>query len=161
MNVFYLDADPVAAAQAQCDKHVVKMLLETAQLLCTAHHEAVGPVPEAFYKRTHVNHPTAVWVRASRAHYEWTYEHFLALGEEYSFRYGRVHLTERKLGAALAGPPPAPTAHFWAPPQCMPDSYKRLGNTVEAYRAYYVGDKASFARWDKARPAPAWWPEEV
>lgn len=60
MNIFYLDKDPKLCAQYHCDKHVVKMILESAQLLCTAVNEAAGK-EVAPYKSTHVNHPCSIW----------------------------------------------------------------------------------------------------
>tara|TARA_Y100000401_G_scaffold115318_1_gene118835 strand:+ start:1968 stop:2468 length:501 start_codon:yes stop_codon:yes gene_type:complete len=161
VNLFYLHVDPAAAAQYQCDKHVVKMILETAQMLSTAHRELDGDenVPDVLYKRTHKNHPSTVWVRSEGAHYDWAYRHFAALCDEYTYRYGKVHLTDTKLRDVLATPPAGLPYGRWAgdPPQCMPDEYKQA-DTVEAYRAYYQSpDKRRFAAWSKARPAPEWW----
>ena len=83
MNIFYIDTCPVKAAQMQCDKHVVKMVLESAQMLCAAHHvlEGGAPVP---YKLAHKNHPSTVWVRSNSKHYDWLYRHFKALSDEYT-----------------------------------------------------------------------------
>jgi hypothetical protein len=91
MNIFYLDRDPIEAARLQCDRHVVKMILETAQLLSTAHNELDGG--QIAYKSTHKNHPSAVWARASAENYYWLQRHLGALGHEYFRRYGRVHKT--------------------------------------------------------------------
>lgn len=135
MNIFYLDKSPYKAAKLQCDKHVVKMILETAQLLSTAHAELDGESPA--YKPTHKNHPSAVWVRGSLQHYIWTVVHLKALGSEYERRYGRVHKTIREHLSALKRPPRALQANFWRdPPQCMPDECKR-DDTVLAYQIYY------------------------
>ena len=73
MNLFYLDRDPVEAARMQCDRHVVKMILETAQMLSTAHIELDGK--QVAYKATHKNHPSTVWVRSSSLAYNWTWRH--------------------------------------------------------------------------------------
>jgi len=136
MNIFYLSDCPKEAAVQQHNKHVVKMILESAQMLCTAHHEC-GPEKEGLYKRTHTNHPSAVWVRQSTSHYQWLYNHMLELGEEYTRRYHRTHLTITKMKKLLATPPvDVPEAGFTPPPQCMPDEYK-VDNTVEAYQNYY------------------------
>jgi hypothetical protein len=164
MNIFYLHPDPKIAAQMACDQHVLKMVVETAQLLSTAHRELDGDnVPDTLYKATHKNHPSAKWARESAANYAWTYEHFVALCEEYTHRYGKTHLTERKLRGVLATPPRGIQHGLWfqPPPQCMPDEYKRA-DTVEAYRAYYQSpEKQRFATWAKTRPAPCWFaPEE-
>lgn len=131
MNVFYLDTDPVLAAQYQCDKHVVKMILETAQLLCSAKILAGQKAP---YKLTHKNHPSAIWTRQAKGNYEWLLRHFQALCEEYTARYGRVHASQAHL-SCLKEIPNLPEG-FTEPPQAMPDEYKRQ-NAVDAYRAYY------------------------
>lgn len=161
MNIFYLSSDPVEAAQMQCDKHVNKMLLETAQMLCTAHRELDGDdVDPVLYRSTHKNHPSAVWVRSTNNNYNWAYCHMIALAKEYEFRYGRKHLTFTKLSRKLATPPSnIEVGYKYPPPQCMPDEY-RQDNTVAAYRAFYIGDKP-FAKWNKGRPAPDWYKEKV
>jgi len=107
MNIFYLDKSPVLSARYQCDKHVVKMILESAQLLCTAHrvldytltseHDSKG-----LYKSTHKNHPSAIWARSGYEQYSWLYHHFIALGNEYEYRYHKKHLTIIKLKEPLS-----------------------------------------------------------
>ena len=81
MNIFVLDKDPVKAAKMHCDKHVIKMILETAQMLCSAYEDAP-------YKRTHVNHPCSIWARKSKSNYLWLIKLGMALHDEYQFRYG-------------------------------------------------------------------------
>ena len=136
MNIFYLDRDPVKAAQQHYNKHVVKMILEAAQLLCTAHHLSGNP-SDVPYKKTHMNHPSAVWVRSSRSNYLWCYEYMLALGAEYTRRYGKHHLTIAKCREVLANVPHAIHAiDFCDPPQCMPDEYK-MADAVAGYKKYY------------------------
>jgi len=136
MNIFYLSDCPKEAAVQQHNKHVVKMILESAQMLCTAHHE-LGEVDERFYKKTHMNHPSAKWVRESTAHYMWLYQHMLELGEEYTRRYKRKHLTITKMEELLKVPPlETPVAGFVPPPQCMPEEYQGK-DCVEAYQRYY------------------------
>ena len=157
MNIFYLSHDPDDAARYQCDKHVVKMILETAQLLSTAHRELDGDHYAdlvGLYKRTHKNHPSAIWVRESSEHYTWTYKHMCALCDEYTRRYGKIHATARLIGHLAKAPRNIPSVPFVAPPQCMPDEYKQ-DDTVEAYRAYYNGDKAYMAKWAHSE-TPAW-----
>ena len=154
MNIFYLDADPRVAARMMCDKHVVKMILESAQLLSTAHHE-LGTANENMYKPTHKNHPSAVWARASYENYVWLAEHALALCDEYNIRYGKVHKTEHMLVNDLFDPPDnIPRLGFTEPPKCMPDEFK-VKDVVESYRRYYVGAKARFAKW-KLGNEPVW-----
>ena len=155
MNIFYLDHDPYVAAQMHCDQHVHKMLLETAQMLCTAHHErGVWPIA-GLYQPTHTNHPSNKWVRSGRAAYEWTYSLFEGLCDEYRHRYGKPHATELKLLDKLWALPALGDAEWQEPPQCMPDEFKS-NDTVQAYRAFYIHDKSRFARWAKSRPMPEW-----
>ena len=140
MNIFYLDEDPVKAAQVQYNKHVVKMILESAQMLCTAHHELLHE-PDVPYKPAHVNHPSTVWVRSDNHHYHWLYEHMLALGGEYTKRYGKTHLSITKCKEPLKlAPFNIPHKEFKQPPQCMPDEYKDECS-IQAYWNYYIGEK--------------------
>jgi uncharacterized protein YukE len=135
MNIFYLDRDPIEAARLQCDRHVVKMILETAQLLSTAHNELGGE--QVAYKSTHKNHPSAVWARESVKNYQWLYRHLEALGSEYKRRYGRVHKTIQTHSEALSRAPRGISdGGFTDPPQCMPDECKHE-DTVLAYHVYY------------------------
>ena len=137
MNLFYLHHDPKVAAEMQCDRHVVKMILETAQMLSTAHAELDGESPA--YKPTHKNHPSTVWVRSSAAAYEWAFTHMLALGREYTKRYGKEHKTIREHGWVLSHLPKALRdcmKPFEVPPQCMYDEC-RGPDTVRAYLNYY------------------------
>ena len=144
MNIFYLDKDPVKAAKYQYNKHVVKMILESAQMLCTAHHHFNNGdnVP---YKKAHYNHPSTIWVRDNCENYAWLYRHMMALGKEYTKRYGKTHLTITKCSEPLGkSPPDMPWFGFTQPPQCMPDEYKNKCS-VQAYWNYYIGEKHSVA----------------
>ena len=150
MNIFYLDKDPVKAAQIQYNKHVVKMILESAQMLCTAHHhyaEELGYdnsyIP---YKKAHYNHPSTIWCRQNSRQYYWLFHHMVALGNEYTKRYNKTHLTITKcfdvlqycpVGMPLGG-------EFNQPPQAMPDEFKRAC-AIHAYCLYYVYDKKHIA----------------
>ena len=159
MNIFYLSSCPVDAAGFHCDKHVVKMILEYAQLLSTAHHVLDGEdAPEGIYKKTHVNHPSAVWARQSSSHYAWLYDLFVECLDEYKRRYVREHATSRLKDTLLRLPKNIPLGGFTQPPQCMPDEYK-CDNAVEAYRNYYKGEKAGFAAWTNTKTPPWWYTE--
>ena len=152
MNIFYLHPDPVKAAQIQYNKHVVKMILESAQMLCTAHHcygnaEQKLNVP---YKQAHLNHPSTIWARKSRATYRWLYLHMMALGDEYTKRYGKTHLTITKCAKFLNVPPVHIQGDEWSePPQAMPDQYKVPGCSITAYWNYYEGEKYKVAAKDE------------
>jgi len=156
MNIFVLDEDPRRAAEAQCDQHVVKMTLETAQLLCSAF-----PVGAAPYRRTHFNHPCSVWTRRTAANFLWLVEHGLWLATEYETRFGRRHASGEIIewcannGVCAEVDFQGDLTSFV---QAMPEEY-RQGDAVEAYRAYYRGAKRNFARWANGRSAPAWWHE--
>ena len=147
MNIFYLDECPDKAARLQYNKHVVKMILESAQMLCTAHHVYGNDwqkenVP---YKEAHLNHPSTMWTRLCRANYMWLYRHMIQLGKEYYVRYGKTHLTITKCADFLRTPPKyLPDGEFTQPPQAMPDEYKR-DCAIHAYWQYYVHDKKRIA----------------
>ena len=147
MNIFILDRDPELAAQMMFDKHVVKMALETAQILSTING---GP-----YAPTHQNHPCILWAHAFRGNYDWLVKHGIALCNEYYYRYERHHKCEDVIYELEKPSPvldiPEGSTDF---EQCMPDEYKQA-DPVLAYRAYYHS-KASFARWTKRNP-PDWW----
>jgi len=150
VNIFYVHNCPTTAAIMLCDKHVVKMILETAQLLSTAHRVLDGDERAdamGLYKTTHKNHPSAVWCRSGALEYLWCLKHLNALCNEYKLRYGKVHKTERLLRPLLLLPKNIKrSATRSEPPACMPDQYKRAC-TVTSYRLYYVAEKAYFAKW--------------
>ena len=143
MNIFYLDECPKKAAKLQYNKHVVKMILESAQMLCTAHHH-YGNGDNVPYKKAHYNHPSTIWVRQNSIHYDWLYDHMMALGNEYTKRYNKIHLSITKCKDLVYLPPGIPTVMFNQPPQCMPDEYKDPCS-IQAYWNYYIGEKHTIA----------------
>jgi len=161
MNIFVLSEDPAEAARFQLDKHVVKMPLETAQLLCSVFEPGVAP-----YKRTHYNHPCAIWTREAEGNFRWLIQHGLALCAEYTCRYGKTHASERVIrwvqDIAYHPHDLKFATHQYAPSrltpfaQAMPDEYKHV-NAVKAYRAYYKGAKAAIATWKQPATVPEWW----
>ena len=145
MNIFYLDKDPAKAASYFYDKHKVKMILESAQMLCTAHHH-YGNGDNVPYKKAHYNHPSTIWCRQNASQYMWLYDHMLALGKEYTKRYNKTHLTIIKCKDVLKQLPPAiPDSTFTEPPQCMPDHHKVPDCSITAYWNYYEQDKHTVA----------------
>ena len=151
MNIFYLHKDPVEAAKLQYNKHVVKMILESAQMLCTAHHEIMGDDADVPYKRAHVNHPSTIWARRSAQNYVWLYDHFVALAQEYKKRYGKDHLSYTKCDPYLRFLPGGlPYTGFTQPPQAMPDEYKNECS-LQAYWNYYINDKKHIANPNKEK----------
>lgn len=161
MNLFILDTDPIDAAQMQCDKHVVKMPLETAQMLCTVH-RMYGHDNPALYKPTHARHPCTLWIAESETNYHWANHHFSALAFEYTYRYGRRHKSYETLWPILLEPPAGmPDIGLTPFAQAMPDAYKHP-DPVVAYRAYYQNAKAELLQYTK-RARPVWLdtPEKV
>ena len=160
MNIFFLDKRPDDAAEMHCDKHCVKMILEYAQMLSTAHRVLDGEgVHPDLYKIAHKNHPSTIWTRSSKQHYDWLFRLFRMLSAEYSIRYSngkfKVHKSWDKLGKILETAPKNIEDNGWIdPPQCMPDSCKD-DDVVRAYRNYYIQEKSSFAKWNYSMK-PKW-----
>jgi len=181
MNIFFLAWNPVMCASMHCDKHVVKMILETAQILCTTHRVMDGKEvtvisPKSgrrtkrwiledlkkdaiLYSSTHINHPSVQWTRVCVEHYNWLYGLFVALCDEYSLRYKKTHLCWTKLHYVLQQPPIKMicTSKLSAPPLAMPD-YCKKETVINSYRSYYMNEKASFAKWTN-RQVPSWFIE--
>ena len=176
MNIFCLDATPGQAAIYHCNKHVVKQILESCQLLSTAHRILDGTeelaksktgrnkkiwrlndFDDLYYSATHVNHPSAIWCRQSDQNYLWLQELTVALCKEYTYRYGKIHKCEAtRLVYELARlPKKIPIGRFTQPTPAMPDEYKVVGDSVQSYRNYYNGSKSRMFAW-KNRPTPSW-----
>lgn len=141
MNVFATSECPVESAQHHCNTHNVKMIVELAQLLSTAHHELDGCI--VGYKPTHKNHPNAKWVRETRMNYRWAYNHFKALCDEYIFRTGKVHKSSELLGVLMVAPINIPKGELTPFAMAMPDEIKiramkesPLAIATTAYRMY-------------------------
>jgi hypothetical protein len=185
MNIFYLHNDPQTCAEMHNDKHVVKMILEYAQLLSTAHRvidgtESIGlsksgrkqkryvlsdDRDSVLYSATHLNHPSAKWTRHCEQNYRWLFNMWTRLLEEYTYRYGKHHSAERLL-TYLARPPKNIDMHepYTAPWRAMPDEYKADRSvphyTIESYRAYYLGAKVKMSRWTN-REMPTWFADGI
>ena len=182
MNLFILDKDPVKAAQLQCDKHVVKMIVESAQMLSTVHRMLDGTMErrpsksgamlqywklhddreDIVYKACHFNHPSTIWTRESKANYDWHYKHFIGLCDEYTYRYGKVHSTDTKLREILKTLPnnikTGKTQFKLAMssnPECVVNG---LGGTdaVESYKNFYQTKQERFKMVLTKRETPQW-----
>ena len=183
MNIFYLHPDLDTNAHMHFDKHIVKMPLEAAQMLCAnlviddifgfvprkltsmefkviqlKHQEwrqlpqEARPVP---YLPMAINHPCTIWARTTLANYYWTVEYALALGKEYTFRYGKEHKATTVV-KNLREPKHLKGLELTPRPQAMPEDYKNPDDPIDAYRAYYYCDKKHLASW-KDREVPEWW----
>jgi hypothetical protein len=159
------------------------MILEYAQLLSTAHrvldgiqvvglsksgrkqtrYEISDNRNEILYKATHLNHPSAIWVRQSRDNYAWLYQLLDCLCKEYTYRYGKIHKVEAsglldKLWFVPAGILEHPK--FTEPTPAMPDDVKIVGDSIKSYRNYYIKNKSHLANWKK-RTTPEWYNANV
>ena len=179
MNIFYLDKDPKICAEMHCDKHVVKMIIEYAQLMSTAHRvldgdpyvsqtlggrriqrwkHPIAKMEKTLYKASHVKHPSGLWTRDSQNHYNWLYEMWTHLCDEYTHRYGKVHLTDKKLRGLLESPPmQIPVETYVDPYLAMPDDVKQK-DVVQSYQDYYIQYKNHLAVWTK-RSVPSFMTE--
>jgi len=180
MNIFVLDKDPQTAAQMMCDKHVVKMIVESGQMLSTAWRVLDGEqytelsannrrikrwklpydlFEQMLYKASFVGHPCTKWAMENNKNYYWLAEHAYALCKEYTYRYKKVHKAEDMISyMRYRKPANIKEADSMTPfAQAMPDEYKNT-DAVEAYRAYYLGEKTGFAEW-KNDNVPSWYSE--
>lgn len=160
MNIFAVHECPVESARALPDKLIVKMPLETAQMLSTAH-RYLSPSAycqeKGLYKKAYFNHPCTVWARETHENYRWLLLHFITLCEEYYIRYGRNHASWTKLWHGLKIFPmdikKGPLTDF---AQAMPLEYKDPKNHINAYRNYMIAEK-HYAKWEKGTNKPKWW----
>jgi len=176
VNIFYVENDPSDAALSLVDKHVVKMILESAQLLSTAHRIIDGEeiegksksgrkarrwtLPDArehvMYQATHINHPSAVWCRNSVQNYDWLVDHMFALMGEYTHRYGKTHKCYGELSYMLQSPPHKLKDWDWTPmPSCMAEEYIISDDPLTNYRNYYRIGKLNLHKWTNREP-PRW-----
>jgi len=187
MNIFYVDKDPKTAAKMMCDKHIIKMILESAQMLCTAKRVLDGIEYTDFtkngrkirrwrlensneeaiiYKAGWLKHPSTQWVMKSAYNYIWLFNHFMALNQEYKLRWQKNvnHVSVDKLAELLKHPPknaPLNVIGTDADP-AMPDHCKIAGDVVGSYRKYYILEKRRFAKWEKhGAVMPDWYKEGI
>ena len=176
MNIFYLNPNPKVCAEMHLDKHVVKMIIEYAQLMSTAHRVLDGEqytdktannrsiqrwrmnnemLEHGLMKASHINHPSNIWVRASKENYIWLLKMWLHLLAEYTHRYGKQHACEKYIDVLYNAPKNIPNVAFTEPTPAMPDIYKVTNDSIKSYQNYYIHDKARFAKW-KNRETPEW-----
>jgi hypothetical protein len=182
MNIFYLSKNPIQCAQMHVDKHCVKMILEYAQLLSTAHRvldgtQSVGlsktgrkqtryVLPDGrehtLYSATHISHPSAVWARQSAANYMWLAELLEECCKEYTYRYGKIHKVESSdLMQTLKNifPKNIPDKPFTEPTPAMRDECKVDGDSIQSYHNYYFNNKQHLWSWSgkiNSRERPRW-----
>lgn len=159
MNIFYLDKDPETCAKYHVDSHVIKQILESAQLLSTAHRVLdknclSEEKHQALYQVTHQDHPSCVWVMRSKGNYEYLYALFIELLKEYTYRYNKTHDCVKLMDALKDAPYNINDYGFTEFTQVVPEECRQT-DPVDAYRDYYVKHKKHLWSY-KARSYP-WW----
>lgn len=178
MNIFYINRRPKDIAHDMCDEHILKMGVETAQMLSTAHRVLDGePYTEitnkngnarkmkrwrlnddreyVLYKASHINHPQNIWLRSNNSNYMWSYELFMEIMEEFTYRYDNPNHKSMNLMCHLDSPPNnIHKGTFYEPPLTMDDIYKS-NDTIGSYRRFYIHGK-QFATWNRKRAKPEW-----
>lgn len=157
MNIFILDLDHKKNAEYHSNTHCIKLILEAAQCLCTAHWETGSEAP---YRATHKNHPINKWIRKSLANYRWVCDYGMALCDEYTYRYGKVHATQKVLEWCIKNQPNIQDSTLTEFALAMPDEYKSV-DPVESYRRYVIAEKQTnksgkFMLNYSVRQAPGW-----
>jgi len=152
MNIFILDENPVKCAEYHCDKHVVKMLLESAQMLCTVSWIYGLSAP---YRPTHQKHPCTLWVSTSLGNWNWLVSLCDALNEEFKYRFSHIHNHKSYDVIKELVTPEFPKLRQTPFAQAMPLQYREKGNAVLAYRRFYLAEKKHFCSWTKRTP-PEW-----
>jgi hypothetical protein len=153
MQIFILDRDPKKAALMHNNKHVVKMVTESCQLLCSVHH-LTGDRTDIPYRLSHKHHPCAVWARESYSNYVWLLDLTRALLDEYTHRYNKKHACERVYEWCTLNLPNIKDKGLTDFAQAMPEQYRNK-DAVKAYRNFYIGEKLHFCHY-KNREIPNW-----
>jgi hypothetical protein len=151
MNIFYLDSDIEQCARFHCDKHVIKMILESAQILCTVLWMHDIPAP---YRPTHVHHPCVKWANESLSNWCWLKKLAGALNEEYKYRFNHTQNHKSYNLILKLEPPPMKDLGLTPIAQAVPEEFKQA-DPIQAYRDYYKLCKIHLAHWTK-REIPDW-----
>lgn len=169
MNIFFLDLDPKLAAEYLDDVRVIKLIVEQAQMLSTAHRFLDGSLvkvdnkkhwllPDSreniLYKVAHLNHPCTVWIRKNTSNYSWAYNYYAYLLEEYTNRYGKIHKSSELKSTLFEYPKNLPTGYLSPPPLAMPEKY-HSDDVVSSYRNYFINEKSM------AKNKPSSWKNQI
>ena len=156
MNIFVLDEDVRKCAEYHNNSHCVKMVLETAQLLCGVHHMTAQVTLQVPYRLSHKNHPCSIWARECIENYIWLCNLGIELAKEYTFRYDKRHKSQDVIEWCIENKPQLRKNLELTPfALAMPDDYKS-SDAIESYRRYYIIDKSHIANWKK-RIKPLWY----
>ena len=152
MNIFYLDEDLALCAQYHCDSHVVKMILESVQILCTVLHEKGLSAP---YRATHSRHPCVIWAGESLENWLWLKGLTAELDKEYRYRFSKEQSHKSFTISQDLLLPPLPSLGLTERPLVMPDEYKIIGHLIDSYRQLYAYGKKHLLKYTK-RSQPFW-----
>lgn len=160
MNIFVLDKVPKYAAAYLCDKHIIKMQIEYAQLL-SVYLRSRGIEHTRLMKDTHKNHPCTLWVMDDDINALWLASCLRHVLDEYTARWDKAPNPRIAAITAMANDYlveiPWTLPYNWV--YCMPDMCK-LDNIEDSYRLYYLLYKRHFAKWSHG-PTPAWYTEAL
>ena len=175
MNILYLHEDPIQNAKWHIDKHIVKMAIEYCQLLSTAQRVLDGELyygltkngrkikrwllpdkrEDLLMKASHVNHPSNIWARETSSNYMYLWKIYMSTLAEYTYRYGKIHGAGKASICLIKPPKNIKQGSLTTLPQAMPDYCKVSGDSIQAYKNYYINEKSYFANW-KNRETPEW-----
>jgi hypothetical protein len=178
MNIFVLDENPITAARMMCDKHIPKMVVESAQMMASVVRrwgatDEQMPLTKAGkpYKGGYANHPCTLWAGDSFGNFSWLHDHACALLSQYTTRFGKAHACAEPIAQLWHISPYLGSTGVAKTPfaLAMPDEHRPIAchikegylhhatapEAVKAYRSYY--HSKTFAKWEKGIPAPDWW----
>ena len=159
MNIFYVNDDPILSADDLAYRHVVKMIVESSQMLSTAH-RILGTVisGDILYKKTHINHPSNVWIRESTLHYDWVWHNAKRMCELYTLKSGKKHASEKVLDVLITHPITLYDNGFKRPPACVDDDLKHLAESHSVKYAYKAYLNRKYQEWlDRDKPLKVEW----
>ena len=158
MNIFFVDRNPVLAAQSLCDKHIVRLITEAGILLCGVHHRLKFKYPNIrppYLTGPIINGKLVSWLYESLSNYNWCVNYALEIAKEYTKRYNKIHASQKVIEWCKEHQPDIPDIGLTKMPQIMPTQYMQ-NDTIQAYRNSCIQEKTKFAKW-KLNNKPNWW----
>ena len=153
MNIFVTDPDPNKSAQVLPDKHVVKMPLETCQMLAVVYSKwyfnwgndllpKKDGTPYNTEKGAFRGHPCTIWAAQNIYNTAWLIQHGFGLLEEYTHRYGKIHSCQRPLQETTHLLPSADYTKHTPFVFAGPDQFKH-DTSIDIFTAYkyYIASK--------------------
>lgn len=173
MNIFATSYDPRQSARDLPDKLVVKMVLESAQMLSMSGNKVISGLDQSrIYKSTkaYEKHPCTLWAGKCLANYIWLVEHSLEIGKEYTRRYGKVHKSVNvimyikecllsNLGNVCYDAYTSKSVTPFA--LAMPEKYQDPIDPCSSYREYMQAEKSYYSKWTPPGEKPKWWIQQT